>query len=58
MFSVNDYVVYGNEGVCMVEDIGKPSISGLDKQKEYYTLVPFLQEGQNLHTDRFNYTDA
>ncbi len=46
MFCVNDYVVYGNEGVCRVEDIGKPSISGLDKQKEYYTLVPFYRKGK------------
>ncbi len=40
LFSVNDYVVYGSEGVCRVESIGKKDITGLDKEKEYYTLVP------------------
>lgn len=46
MFCVNDYVVYGSEGVCKIEDIGRLDISGLDRQKEYYTLVPFYRKGK------------
>ena len=40
MFSVDDYIVYGSEGVCRVESIGRLSISGLDPAKDYYTLMP------------------
>ncbi len=46
MFAVNEYVVYGSEGVCMVESVGHPPISGLDNTKEYYTLVPFYRTGK------------
>lgn len=46
MFSVNEYVVYGSEGVCMVESIGHPAISGLDPAKEYYTLCPVSRVGR------------
>lgn len=46
MFSVNDYVVYGSEGVCRVESIGHPEITGLDKSKEYYTLSPVYRSGK------------
>lgn len=46
MFSINDYVIYGSEGVCQVEAIGHPDIIGLDKQKEYYTLMPIYRSGK------------
>lgn len=46
MFSVNEYVVYGSEGVCMVESIGHPAITGLDPAKEYYTLCPVSRVGR------------
>lgn len=46
MFSVNEYVIYGSEGVCRVESIGHPEISGLDKLKEYYTLLPVYRSGK------------
>lgn len=46
MFSVNDYIIYGSEGVCRVEEIGHPQISGLDHSKQYYTLVPAFRNGK------------
>lgn len=46
MFSVNEYVVYGSEGVCKVESIGHPDIVGLDRAKEYYTLSPVYRSGK------------
>ena len=46
MFSINDYIVYGSEGVCRVEEIGHPQISGLDSSKQYYTLVPAFRSGK------------
>lgn len=38
MFKVNDYVVYGLNGVCMVEDIEKMMLK--NKELEYYILSP------------------
>lgn len=46
MFAINEYVIYGSEGVCKVEAIGHPEISGLDKLKEYYTLLPVYRSGR------------
>lgn len=46
MFCVNDYVIYGSEGVCRVESIGRPDISGLDRAKDYYTLSPVYRSGK------------
>lgn len=40
MFAVNDYIVYGNHGVCKVENIGTVSLAMVDKNKIYYTLRP------------------
>lgn len=39
MFQVGDYVVYGFEGVCRVEEIGCPCVGGLDCVREYYRLI-------------------
>jgi CarD family transcriptional regulator len=38
MFKVGEYVVYGNTGVCKVEDITTMDMVGTEK--EYYVLVP------------------
>lgn len=46
MFNVDEYVVYGSEGVCRVESIGHPDIAGLDKLKDYYTLSPVYRTGK------------
>ena len=45
---VGDYVVYGNTGVCKIEDIGPLSIGSSDK--EYYTLVPVYGRNSKLYT--------
>ena len=45
MFAVGDYVIYGYEGVCHVDDVGCPKVSGLDKSKQYYTLTPHYHGG-------------
>lgn len=44
MFNVGDLVVYGNTGVCKVEDIGPSNLSGADKDKDYYFLSPYYAE--------------
>ena len=43
MFKIGDYVVYGNTGICRVEDITSLNMNG--SEKEYYVLVP--AEGNN-----------
>lgn len=38
MFKIGDYVIYGNTGVCRIEDITIMDVSGTER--EYYVLVP------------------
>ena len=40
MFAVDDYIIYGNHGVCRVQKIGTVSLSMVDKNKVYYTFRP------------------
>ena len=44
MFQVNDYVIYGQMGVCQVKEISIPSFFA-DQGKLYYTLDPLYQRG-------------
>ncbi len=48
MFKIGDYVVYGNVGVCRVENVGPVAI-GM-KGKDYYTLVPVYERNSRLYT--------
>ena len=45
MFSVGEYIVYGVEGVCRVEEAGKLKVAGLDKNRAYYRLRPYYHDG-------------
>lgn len=45
MFQVNDLIVYGNEGVCSVEEIRTLDMTGIDKNKLYYVLKPLYRDG-------------
>lgn len=46
MFNVNDYVMYGNIGICKIEEISK-----LDFGKEgiYYTLQPVYADNSKIY---------
>jgi len=46
MFQVGDLIIYSGEGVCRVESIGRPEMSGINKDKLYYTLSPMYREGK------------
>ena len=46
MFKVDDYIIYGGNGVCRVADIGVPEISRSDIEREYYTLEPIYESGR------------
>lgn len=50
MFEIGDYIIYGNHGVCRVEDIGGLNISGVDKSMECYTLQPIFSKSSTLYT--------
>jgi len=51
MFNVNDYIVYGSNGVCMIEDICMPpKVDGVDKDKKYYVLKPIYSKGNTIYT--------
>lgn len=45
MLEVNDLIMYGTTGVCRVESIGCPNISGVDQSKLYYVLKPLHRDG-------------
>ena len=45
MFSVGDKIVYGENGVCIVEKIAPLEMSGASKDKLYYSLRPLVGSG-------------
>lgn len=45
MFAVGDYILYGVEGVCRVEEVGYLNIPGIDRTRQYYSLRPCYHEG-------------
>lgn len=50
MFQKGDYIVYGSSGVCEVEEIGPMNMSGIAKEKLYYTLSPVYSSGSRIYT--------
>lgn len=40
MFQTGQLVVYGGEGVCRILDVGVPHLSGMNVERDYYTLCP------------------
>lgn len=49
MFKKGEYVVSGNKGVCIVEDITQLNISGVDREREYYILKPVYMTGSTIY---------
>src|SRR5659263_707363 len=47
-FNVNDLIMYGGSGVCIVEGIGVPDISGIDNTKQYYFLKPLYTKDSTI----------
>lgn len=46
MYKIGEFVVYGNDGVCEVEDISKLDIQGINEKKNYYILKPMHENGK------------
>lgn len=49
MFKIGDYVICGNKGVCIVENITTLDIAGVDKEREYYILKPLYMGGSTVY---------
>jgi CarD family transcriptional regulator len=50
MFKIGEYIVYGMNGVCRVEEVGPMSLSGVNSDKLYYTLMPLYTKGSRVFT--------
>lgn len=48
MYSVGDYVVKVNDGVCRVEEVTHLQMSGVSSDKLYYLLVPINNSGSRI----------
>ena len=46
MYKVGDLVIYSGEGVCRVEEVGLPKLSGVSGERLYYTLQPLYRTGR------------
>lgn len=49
MFQVGEYIQYGNNGVCKVDDITR-NVSGVGQDRVYYILVPVEHSGSRIYT--------
>lgn len=49
MYKVGDYIVKSMNGVCKVEDILHLSMSGADKSKLYYLLIPIEDKRAKIY---------
>ncbi len=49
MFEVGEYIVYNRSGICRVEEITKLSLAGVDRNREYYVLVPVGNQGSRVY---------
>ncbi|RDY27281.1 hypothetical protein CHL78_009850 [Romboutsia weinsteinii] len=45
MYKIGEFIIYGNNGVCEVIDVGSINISGINKDKIYYTLKQIYENG-------------
>ena len=47
MFQKGEYVIYGNNGICCIEEIGVPHNTPMGRSgKDYYTLAPVFSNGK------------
>lgn len=54
MFKIGDYIIYGSNGVCEVEDVGTIDNPSISKDKLYYTLSPYYTKGSRIFTPADN----
>ena len=56
MFKIGEYIIYGFNGVCRVENVGTIRLSGIEKDRLYYTLHPFGEKEGTIYTPVDNKT--
>lgn len=49
MYHVDDFVIYGSNGVCKVKDIGVPDFMSDKNDKKYYILKPMFSKGSTIY---------
>lgn len=49
MLAIGEFVVCGNKGVCMVEDITTVHMEGVDSHKMYYLLKPVFSKSSTVY---------
>lgn len=49
MFQIDEYVIHMTGGICVVKDIAPLEISGADKNKKYYLLVPVKAQSSKVY---------
>lgn len=54
MFQVGDYIIYGMNGVCVVENIGEIETEVVPKDRIYYTLRPYYSDRSTIFTPTDN----
>lgn len=54
MFQIGEKIVYGNNGVCQVEDVTRLQMDGVDNQRLYYILVPLDKKRGRIYTPTDN----
>ena len=50
MFQKGDYIVYGSTGVCEVMDVTTVEMTGVEKDRLYYILRPYNDNGGRIFT--------
>lgn len=50
MFQIGEFIVYGKNGICKVEDITYLNMSGADKNRLYYVLLPVNTRGSKIYS--------
>ncbi len=45
MFEIGTYVVYGNTGICKIEDVTTLDIPGANAERQYYVMSPIREQG-------------
>lgn len=49
MFQIDEYVVHLTGGICRVKDIAPLEMSGADKSRNYYFLVPLKNQSSKVY---------
>ena len=50
MFNIGDFIIYGNNGVCKITNVGPMKMPGVPKDRLYYTMVPCYIRDSEIFT--------